>query len=454
MNRYAAAALITVPAAVATFAFGVSPAAQAATISTPVAPVGDTPSGTTTFDYTGGVQDYVVPANVHELDITATGGSGGGDPAWGDVGANPTGTGAQITGELAVTPGQTLLISVGGAGQVQPEDSTHATQGGWGGLGANGGNGAATSSDGLLVSSAGGGATTIQLQSGSAPAGTVLVAGGGGGVGGGAGGNPGTGGSAGANGWQGTNGGGGSGAGAGHGGAAASQSGSQGAAGAHGSWGGGDGAGGGGGVQGGANGTAGGFGAGMGGGGGAGSSMASSLLQNAAISPAALPGTADSLNGSVVITHAGWIGQASEVRAWNGTTISDLTDPNGDVAGTLPTLTAEGSPVPASQTWAPVQQADGSLTLETPDDTMGVDIPGASTAPGAIAQLAPCGTAGEEFDPVAAPSLPGQPNDLVYLKSVSSGLYLSETVLPGTTSTGLEQTTLPSTPFELHLLPA
>ena len=62
--------------------------------------------------------------------------------------------------------------------------------------------------------------------------------------------------------------------------------------------------------------------------------MASSLLQNAAISPAALSGAADSQAGSVVITHSSWIGQSTEVRAWNGTTISDLTDPNGDVAAT------------------------------------------------------------------------------------------------------------------------
>jgi hypothetical protein len=131
-----------------------------------------------TFSYTGTVQQYTVPDGVASLTIVGIGGSGGASRDSGGPGA-----GAQITGSLAVQPGQQLLVSVGQSGG---SASSHDTDppGGWGGLGANGGNGNAAS-DTLRTGGAGGGATTIQLANadGTNPQ-TVLVAGGGGGEGG------------------------------------------------------------------------------------------------------------------------------------------------------------------------------------------------------------------------------------------------------------------------------
>lgn len=134
---------------------------------------------TATFDYVGAQQGtYVVPAGVNSVTITARGGSGGNTEA-----ANLSAPGALVTGTIVVQPGDTLLVNVGGDGE-SVTSSDHDPQGGWGGLGASGGNGNAASDD-LRSGAAGGGATTIQLVDtyGDNPY-TLMVAGGGGGAGG------------------------------------------------------------------------------------------------------------------------------------------------------------------------------------------------------------------------------------------------------------------------------
>lgn len=73
--------------------------------------VGDT----TTFSATGDLQCYVVPQGVERVRVVAVGEAGG--SSLGGVG----GTGASVTAELAVTPGDTLHVGVGlGAVPVNP----------------------------------------------------------------------------------------------------------------------------------------------------------------------------------------------------------------------------------------------------------------------------------------------------------------------------------------------
>ena len=131
------------------------------------------------FKYTGATQTYTVPDGVTSLSILAEGGAGGLGRG-GDVGRS---AGAEVTGTLAVQPGQQLVISVGGEGS-DASGSNHDPKGGWGGLGANGGNGN-SASDTLRTGGAGGGATTVQLEApdGSNPQ-TIVIAAGGGGMGG------------------------------------------------------------------------------------------------------------------------------------------------------------------------------------------------------------------------------------------------------------------------------
>ena len=62
-------------------------------------------SVTQTFYYTGSYQEFVVPATVTSIDMTLTGGQGGGNFF-----------GAVISASVPVTAGETLYIFVGGAG--------------------------------------------------------------------------------------------------------------------------------------------------------------------------------------------------------------------------------------------------------------------------------------------------------------------------------------------------
>ncbi|NOQ74086.1 MAG: T9SS type A sorting domain-containing protein [Crocinitomix sp.] len=112
-------------------------------------------SQVTTFDYTGSMQTYVVPIGVISLEMELYGAAGYGN----------LGQGGRCQAELAVTPGETLNIYVGGTGGT--------TSGGYNGGGAPG---SSTTYGG------GGGASDVR-QGGTALGNRIIVAGGGGGSG-------------------------------------------------------------------------------------------------------------------------------------------------------------------------------------------------------------------------------------------------------------------------------
>ena len=70
-----------------------------------------TTSGTTTCTYapTGSEDTFLVPEGVSTIHVVATGAPGG----VGNGGA-PGGLGAQVSADLAISPGQTLYVNVGG----------------------------------------------------------------------------------------------------------------------------------------------------------------------------------------------------------------------------------------------------------------------------------------------------------------------------------------------------
>jgi len=109
--------------------------------------------GSTIFSFTGAVQEFQVPVCVTSVSISSFGGQG-------DSGAGTSGRGGSASGTLAVTPGQTLYVYVGGAGVGNV-------------AGFNGGGGGAR---------AGGGASDVRVG-GTALADRVIVAGGGGAIG-------------------------------------------------------------------------------------------------------------------------------------------------------------------------------------------------------------------------------------------------------------------------------
>jgi hypothetical protein len=73
-------------------------------------------SGTTTCTYvsTGAEDTFVVPAGVRSVHVVAIGAPGAVGSASG-IEQGPAGLGAQVSGDLTVTPGQTLYVEVGGA---------------------------------------------------------------------------------------------------------------------------------------------------------------------------------------------------------------------------------------------------------------------------------------------------------------------------------------------------
>jgi len=123
-------------------------------------------SQTVTFNFTGGQQQWVVPAGVFSVNFTVAGAKGGGFNG---------GNGAIITKTCySVTPGQTLYIYVGGMG-IQG-----GTSGGWNG----GGTGHNSTGSSTYRSWGGGGGTDIR-SGGTALLNRFIVAGGGGGRSGG-----------------------------------------------------------------------------------------------------------------------------------------------------------------------------------------------------------------------------------------------------------------------------
>lgn len=122
---------------------------------------------TDTYTYTGAMQSWVVPAGVSEVTIEAWGAQGGGSYDCSNLYEDDGGLGGYAEGTLAVSPGQTLEIYVGG----EPTDPGNITPrpGGYNGGG-----------DGGTYGSGGGGASDVRV-SGSSLADRVIVAGGGGG---------------------------------------------------------------------------------------------------------------------------------------------------------------------------------------------------------------------------------------------------------------------------------
>ncbi|HET7485217.1 MAG TPA: hypothetical protein VFJ64_07545 [Solirubrobacterales bacterium] len=132
---------------------------------------------TATFAFTGGEQTFVVPAGVTSVHVVAIGGSGGASEV-----SVPGGAAAQVTGDVVVTPGQTLYVEVGGRGQTGAEGGAGGFNGG-----AAGGGGGGGASD----------VRTSPASSGLSPDHRLIVAAGGGGGGATGGENGGAGGAAG-----------------------------------------------------------------------------------------------------------------------------------------------------------------------------------------------------------------------------------------------------------------
>ncbi|GAB2491139.1 hypothetical protein GCM10027082_47810 [Comamonas humi] len=126
--------------------------------------MGETPAA---FGFTGGEQTVTVPAGVHSLTVYLSGAQGGaGRSGAGTIGGSPNspggtgGLGGRVRGTLAVTPGSSLSIWVGG-------QASQAVNPGGVGQGVDG---------------IGGGATDLRVG-GNTPGNRVAIAGGGGGGG-------------------------------------------------------------------------------------------------------------------------------------------------------------------------------------------------------------------------------------------------------------------------------
>ncbi|MCO5950471.1 cadherin-like beta sandwich domain-containing protein, partial [Mucilaginibacter flavidus] len=127
---------------------------------------------TATFNYTGSVQTFTVPAGVTSLQIDARGGRGG---KGSDQGGGVRAGGGKVQATMAVTPGQVLSIYVGGAGNDFHYGATNnlPTPGGF--------NGGGSAPYGYQSGAGGGGGATDIRINGLSLSNRVLVAGGGGG---------------------------------------------------------------------------------------------------------------------------------------------------------------------------------------------------------------------------------------------------------------------------------
>jgi hypothetical protein len=134
-------------------------------------------AATQTFNYTGTVQPFIVPAGVTSISVEAWGAQGGGSQFFGGS-VYQGGKGGYAKGTLSVTPGSTIYLYVGQQGQptTQPNGgySTNAFNGGGKGFswfdhyGAAGGGGGASDiriggnalQNRMIVAAGGGGATS------------------------------------------------------------------------------------------------------------------------------------------------------------------------------------------------------------------------------------------------------------------------------------------------------
>ena len=139
-----------------------------------------------TFEYTGGAQEFVVPANVCSVTVD-TFGAEGGDAASPNVDTEPTGgLGGQTRATIVVTPGETLAVYVGGrGGDGTFEDGVFGTPlaGGTGGFNGGGTGGSAIGPDEVMSGAGGGGGSDVR-RGGTELAHRVVTAAGGGGGGG------------------------------------------------------------------------------------------------------------------------------------------------------------------------------------------------------------------------------------------------------------------------------
>ena len=133
----------------------------------------------TTFSFTGSEQTYVVPSGVTALSVDAIGAPGASGLSDGNgLGAGVGGKGAEATGVVPVTPGETVYVEVGGPGS--PAGDAGVVAGGFNGGGTGAGGGAGGGASDLRAVSCGG-SCPGSAQSLSS---RLLVAGGGGGGGG------------------------------------------------------------------------------------------------------------------------------------------------------------------------------------------------------------------------------------------------------------------------------
>ncbi len=143
---------------------------------------------TKTFGFTGDQQTFTVPDGVTSVHAVVTGAKGG----TGAASSNAGGFGARATADLAVTPGQVLIIVVGGPG-ANGSTGTGGT-GGFNGGGTGGNAGDVSTSNTGKGGGGGGGASDIRTTPLSLSSRVITAAGGGGSggfSGGGAGGGPG-----------------------------------------------------------------------------------------------------------------------------------------------------------------------------------------------------------------------------------------------------------------------
>jgi Glycine rich protein len=123
------------------------------------------------FNYVGSNQTFIVPAGVKSITVYMWGAGGGGTTTQYGATLGPGGTGAFVTGQISVTPGQTLYVLVGqGGGGMQSYYQVKLSPGGFPG----GGNG--------YYAAGGGGYSGIFTSSTPSQGNALIVAGAGGGA--------------------------------------------------------------------------------------------------------------------------------------------------------------------------------------------------------------------------------------------------------------------------------
>jgi len=173
--------LLSIAAIPLSLAFG------AGTANAQPAVVTSGPTQSEVFGYTGGAQQFVVPAGVSAVTVALAGGGGGNGDGVDDPGG-VGGAAGTVTGQLPVTPGQLLTLQVGGRGGNASSGNFGQTIGAGGnpaGGSASGGAGGSQNSAPIINGSGTGGGGGAASQVTTAAGAPLIVAGGGGGGGGG-----------------------------------------------------------------------------------------------------------------------------------------------------------------------------------------------------------------------------------------------------------------------------